>query len=70
MPNSPYGYLRRNNRLFRVPAEQRILRAMRRMRDRGLSYRQIADALNRAGYRTRRGTEWRHQYLVAILKES
>lgn len=46
--------------------EQRIMRLIRELRDAGHSQRAIADELNRQGFTTRRGTEWRHQYVAAI----
>ncbi len=50
------------------PAEQNCLARIRVHRDGGLSLRQIADELNRSGSVTRRGTEWRHQYVAALLR--
>src|SRR5277367_112139 len=41
------------------PAEQAALAEARRLRHQGHTLRGIATELNRAGHRTRRGTEWR-----------
>jgi DNA invertase Pin-like site-specific DNA recombinase len=49
-------------------AEQSILSRIRGMRAAGHTMRQIADALNRQGYTTRRGTAWRHQYVASALR--
>jgi len=48
-------------------SEQDLLKKIRRLRERGRSTRQIADALNVAGHRTRRGTSWRFQYVATAL---
>jgi len=50
------------------PAEQRILGFMRQLKTMGFTTRQIATELNRQGYATRRGTEWRFQYVAELLK--
>jgi len=50
------------------PAEQVILTRMRALKDFGQTTRQIACTLNSEGLRTRRGTEWRFQYVAEFLK--
>lgn len=48
--------------------EQAVLVRARELREMGETYRGIAEILNAEGYRTRRGTEWAHQYVYGILK--
>lgn len=49
-------------------AEQDILARIRELKAAGNTTRQIADELNRQGYRTRRGTAWRFEYVAAALR--
>lgn len=68
----PYGFrLAPDGRSLETePSEQRMLDQMRRQQARGRSTRQIAEDLNAAGHRTRRGTAWRFQYVSALTKRS
>ncbi len=50
------------------PAEQTVLSTLRELRAAGYSLREIAAELNRQGFTTRRGGEWRHQYVSNVLK--
>jgi site-specific DNA recombinase len=50
------------------PLEQAILERMRTLKAAGLSTRKIAAELNRQGFTTRRGTAWRHEYVVSVLR--
>jgi len=50
------------------PSEQRIIDVIRDLRNSGLSLQAIADRLNADGVRTRRGTEWRNQYVHNALR--
>ncbi len=52
------------------PAERGILSRIRELKAAGYTARQIADELNRQGFTTRRGTEWRFQYLAEALRAS
>jgi DNA invertase Pin-like site-specific DNA recombinase len=54
--------------LVPAPAEQRLLARMRTLRDGGLTYRQIQEALRLEGWTTRRGTPMRFQYVARALK--
>jgi DNA invertase Pin-like site-specific DNA recombinase len=65
----PYGYrLGRDGRALEPePAEQATLTRIRALRAAGQTTRQIAEALNLEGRRTRRGTPWRFQYVAAVL---
>jgi DNA invertase Pin-like site-specific DNA recombinase len=50
------------------PAEQSILSRIRELKAAGFTTRRIAAELNREGCTTRRGTAWRHEYVVKALK--
>jgi DNA invertase Pin-like site-specific DNA recombinase len=77
---APYGYrTQRSNRLVplaqKLPpvedsAEQAILHQVRGLRAGGMSLREIAAWLNEQGHKTRRGTEWRFQYVARMLNEN
>lgn len=68
--NVAYGYRSSGEDGRAVPdeGEQAVISLIRALRDDGLSLSKIADWLNERGHRTRRGTEWRVQYVHAILK--
>jgi hypothetical protein len=44
-----------------------VLQEIRAARRAGASLRDIADALNQKGSRTRSGSPWRHQYVASLL---
>jgi site-specific DNA recombinase len=48
-------------------AEQAVLVTIRDLRARHRSLREIAAALNASGALTRRGTEWRHEYVKNVI---
>jgi DNA invertase Pin-like site-specific DNA recombinase len=50
------------------PAEQGILARIRELNVAGFSTRRIAEELNRQGLKTRRGTDWRFQYVAGALR--
>ena len=50
------------------PGEQAALAQIRRLRDEGRSLREIAAALNGQALRTRRGSGWRHDHIVRIVR--
>jgi site-specific DNA recombinase len=52
------------------PAEQAVLAEIRRLREDGTTLRGIAAALNHRAYRTRRGTPWRLESVVRVLKRA
>jgi site-specific DNA recombinase len=66
----PYGYRLDGSgeRLEAEPAEQAVVGRIRGLRREGRSMRAIADELNARGCRTRRGTQWRFQYVAAVLR--
>ena len=49
-------------------AEQAALAELRRLRKQGCSLRAVAAALNEAGHRTRRGTDWRLESVARVVK--
>jgi site-specific DNA recombinase len=54
--------------LLEDEAEQHTLRTIRKLRDSGATLQEIAETLNEAGYRTRRGGKWLKQYVSGVLK--
>ena len=66
--NVPFGYrLADDGRsLIACDDEQRILELIRQLREAGYTLRAIADSLNADGYRTRRGSAWRHEYVANL----
>ncbi len=51
------------------PAEQAALAEIRLLRNKGLTLRGIAAALNHREYRTRRGTPWRLESVARVVKQ-
>lgn len=70
----PYGYAKKGVMLVPNPQEQKILDKMQSMVDRGIGYRQIAEALNsqgienRNGGKHRQGAPWTHSAVHRVLK--
>jgi site-specific DNA recombinase len=50
------------------PQEQEILHRIEELRAAGRTLREIAAELNRRGLPTRRGSAWRHEYVLNVLK--
>jgi DNA invertase Pin-like site-specific DNA recombinase len=67
--NIPFGYrLASDGRhLDPEPVEQSVLLALQQLRASGRSLRATAAELNRSGYRTRRGSEWRQEHVRRVL---
>jgi len=64
----PYGYAAVGRELVKLPGEQLAIRAMRRMRAGGMSYREIGDQLQVMGVRSRaRHGKWRPDTIRGIL---
>ena len=61
---------RDGRRLEPDPPEQAALAEIRRLRRDGVTLRGIAAALNHRAYRTRRGTAWRLESVVRIVKQA
>lgn len=68
--NAPYGWQSAGKRktLLRSDAEQSVRDRIVNLFGQGFSLRAISDTLNVLGFKTRRGTPWRHQYVANILK--
>jgi len=64
----PFGYRAGDRGLLPDDQELAITRHVEQLRRRGLSVRAIAGALNSEGHKTRRGTEWRHQYVARLVR--
>jgi site-specific DNA recombinase len=66
----PFGYRAAADGLHLEadPAEQGVLLRIRELKAAGYTTRQIAAALNEEGYKTRRGTSWRFQYVAEALR--
>ena len=66
----PYGYKMHGNgvSLIENNAEQSILRDIQLLRRDGYKLREITEELNNRGLLTRRGSEWRVQYVHNLLK--
>lgn len=54
----PFGFRADNGALVADEGEQAVIAEARRLRGEGLSYREVAGALNVAGQRTKDGAEW------------
>ena len=67
----PFGYrvAAERNTLIPHKEEQEVIKATRRLRSKGLSYRAICEALNKAGYRPQ-GKYWHPQTVKNILKKA
>lgn len=70
--NIPYGFelAPDGKTLIENGDEQAVIRKIRDLRDEGLSLRAIAQKLNREGYKTRKRTSWKFQYVSNILKSA
>jgi DNA invertase Pin-like site-specific DNA recombinase len=68
--NIPYGFRDDGDgRVIQDEAEQFIIERIKDLRiEKKLSYRAAAEWMNDAGYRTRRGTMWRGEYVEDIIK--
>lgn len=65
---APYGFEIADGRLVKVPGQQLAIRAMRKMRAAGMSYREIGDQLEVMGVRSRaQHGKWRPDTIRAIL---
>lgn len=69
--NIRYGY-RHAEGGFAVPHpdEQAVIARIQELRGQGLSLKKIADQLNEEGFRTRRGSEWRLQFVHRVLESA
>jgi site-specific DNA recombinase len=67
MGNIPYGYQAHGKLLAVDLDEQAVISRIKALSNAGASQRAIATQLNADGLRTRRGTEWKFQYIAGIL---
>jgi DNA invertase Pin-like site-specific DNA recombinase len=69
--NIAYGYRLSGDGVHVQPdeAEQATIAAIRDLRARGQSLRQIAGDINRQGRRTRRGSEWRLESVARVVNQ-
>ena len=63
----PIGYKAENGMLVIVPEEAEIVRLVFRLRKEGGTLMGIADELNKRGYRTKKGLEFKHSAIQNIL---
>lgn len=63
----PFGQHSVNGELTENPQEQEIIESIRRHHKSGKSLQQIAEWLNRHGYRTKRGQEWKRISVKRVL---
>jgi hypothetical protein len=62
-----FGQRSRDGELIEDPSEQQIIDLIRRHHKSGKSLQQIADWLNRQGYRTKRGQQWQRISVKRVL---
>jgi len=68
----PFGYKLSEDSVKIEPEnkEQKIIEKILDLKNAGLSHRRITDELNHLGYKTRCGSEWKHQYVANLLRSS
>ncbi|MDF2697354.1 MAG: resolvase [Labilithrix sp.] len=67
---APFGYRAHDGMLHPIPTEQRALRRMHKLRSKGMTCQQIADALAAEGHPTKRGGRWTSPVVSRILSRS
>ena len=63
-----YGFDRDGDKLVKNPYEQKVLRKINNLRDKGLSYQKIADFLNRNNHPTKMGKKWNRNGVYFLLQ--
>lgn len=63
----PLGYRAVNGRLEIVPEEAEIVRKVFELRKQGKTLQGIADTLNKMGYRSKKGNEFKHSAIQTIV---
>ena len=66
----PFGYEAADDRLIEREAEQQVLRRIRAMRRRSLSYDRIAHRLNSEGVKAKRGGDWHAMGVRSVVRTS
>ena len=64
---APFGFRWEDGSLVKDPAEYPVRETMVELREAGLTYAQIAEAINHAGHTTRRNKQWRTSSIHTIL---
>ena len=63
-----YGFDRNGDRLVENPYEQKVLRKIYSLRDKGLSYQKISDFLNRNNHPTKHNKRWNRNGVYFLLQ--
>jgi len=63
-----YGFDRNGDRLVENPYEQKVLRKIYSLRDKGLSYQKVSDFLNRNSHPTKKGKKWNRNGVYFLLQ--
>ena len=66
----PYGFTAVDGVLIPDSEEQEILRLIRRLREDGLTYQQIADRLNDDGIAAKKGGQWSRVRVFKIMRKA
>lgn len=66
----PYGFKLEDGKYEKDPGEQKIVRRIKRLREKGKSYRQIATILNGEGIPAKRGGKWNHSAVHYIFQRT
>ena len=64
----PLGYKAENGNLVIVPEEAEIVRLVFSLRAQGMTLMGITDELNKRGYRSKKGNQFKHSAIQTILK--
>jgi site-specific DNA recombinase len=65
--NVPFGYKRFKGKLLANDAEQKIVQTVLELRDKGMNYSKISRALNRMGFKTKKGNQWYPQSVKNVI---
>ena len=63
-----YGFDRDGDRLIENPYEQKVLRKIYSLKDKGYSYQKISDFLNRNNHPTKHNKKWNRNGVFHLLK--
>ncbi|CAB5079322.1 hypothetical protein D3OALGA1CA_2404 [Olavius algarvensis associated proteobacterium Delta 3] len=63
----PFGYKRFKGRLLEKPDEQKVIRTVLELRDRGWNLSRISRELNRMGLKTKKGRQWYPQTVKNVI---
>jgi len=65
---TPYGYKNEDGMLVEIDLEQKLLRKMYRLRNKGESYLSVSRFLNRNNYKTKTGKDFTKENVYSLLK--